>query len=147
MNQTNKFYADENTVRLTAFFVIVLIALSLFFKWPFLILLLCFDFIIRALGLSLSPLALFSKLILNISGFKRKPIFAAPKRFAATLGSVFTLLVFLLMLNGLYDSAFVIGFLMIILASLESFFKICVGCYLYQFIVIPIQNKLNNSPK
>jgi len=141
MKQTNKFYTDENTVRLTAFFVIVVISVSLFFKWPFLLLLLVFDFIMRALGLSLSPLALFSKSILKILGLKRKPIFAAPKRFAATLGSVFTLLVFLLMLNGMYDSAFAVGFLLIILASLESFFKICVGCYLYQFIVIPIQNK------
>jgi uncharacterized membrane protein len=147
MNQTNKYYTDENTVRSTAFFVIVVISVSLFFKWPFLLLLLVFDFIIRALGLSLSPLALFSKSILKILGLKRKPIFAAPKRFAATLGSLFTLLVFLLMLNGFDNSAFAVGFLLIILASLESFFKVCVGCYLYQFIVIPIQNKLNNSPK
>ncbi|WP_379965050.1 DUF4395 domain-containing protein [Epilithonimonas sp. UC225_85] len=147
MDQSNKFYTDENTVRLTAFFVIIVIAVALFFKWPFLILLLVFDFIIRALGLSLSPLALFSKAILKILGLKRKPIFAAPKKFAATLGSVFTLLVFLLMLNGFDNSAFAVGFLLIILASLESFFKVCLGCYLYQFIVIPIQNKLNNSPK
>lgn len=141
MNRSNKFYTDENTVRLTAFFVIIVLAVALFFKWPYLVLLLVFDFIMRALGLSLSPLALFSKSISKIFGLKRKPIFAAPKRFAATLGSVFTLLVFLLMLNDFYDSAFAVGFLLIILASLESFFKVCVGCYLYQFIVIPIQNK------
>lgn len=141
MTQSNKFYTDENTVRATAFLVIIVLAVALFLKWPYLVLLLVFDFIMRALGLSLSPLALFSKSILKILGLKRRPIFAAPKRFAATLGSLFTLLVFLLMLNGLYDSAFAVGFLLIILASLESFFKVCVGCYLYQFIVIPIQNK------
>ena len=141
MNQTNKFYTDETTVRATAFLVIIVLAVALFFKWPFLVLLLVFDFMMRALGLSLSPLALFSRSILKILGLKRRPIFAAPKRFAATLGSLFTLLVFLLMLNGFYDSAFAVGFLLIILASLESFFKVCVGCYLYQFIVIPIQNK------
>lgn len=141
MNQTNKFYTDETTVRATAFLVVIVLAVALFFKWPYLVLLLVFDFIMRALGLSLSPLALFSKSISKILGLKRRPIFAAPKRFAATLGSLFTLLVFLLMLNGLYDSAFAVGFLLIILASLESFFKVCVGCYLYQFIVIPIQNK------
>lgn len=147
MNQSNKYYTDENTVRLTAFFVIIVLATALFFRLPYLVLLLVFDFIIRALGLLFSPLALFSKSIIKILGLKKKPIFAAPKRFAATLGSVFALLVFLLMLNGFYDSAFAVGFLLIILASLESFFKICVGCYLYQFIIIPIQNKLNNSPK
>ncbi|MBO6200065.1 MAG: DUF4395 domain-containing protein [Chryseobacterium sp.] len=141
MDQSNKFYTDENTVRSTAFFVVIVLAVALFFKWPYLVLLLVFDFIMRALGLSISPLALFSKSISKILGLKRKPIFAAPKRFAATLGSVFVLLVFLLMLNGYYDSAFAVGFLLIILASLESFFKVCVGCYLYQFIVIPIQNK------
>jgi len=147
MNQSNKYYTDENTVRLTAFFVIIVLAAALFFRLPYLVLLLVFDFIIRALGLLFSPLALFSKSIIKILGLKKKPIFAAPKRFAATLGSVFALLVFLLMLNGFYDSAFAVGFLLIILASLEGFFKICVGCYLYQFIIIPIQNKLNNSPK
>lgn len=141
MKQTNKFYTDENTVRLTAFLVITVLSVALFFKWPYLVLLLVFDFIMRALGLSLSPLALFSKSISKIFGWKRKPIFASPKRFAAMLGSFFTLLVFLLLLNGMYDSAFAVGFLLIILASLESFFKVCVGCYLYQFIVIPIQNK------
>ncbi|MBV6880202.1 DUF4395 domain-containing protein [Epilithonimonas ginsengisoli] len=141
MDQSNKFYTDENTVRSTAFFVVIVLAVALFFKWPYLVLLLVFDFIMRALGLSISPLALFSKSISKIFGWKAKPIFAAPKRFAATLGSLFTLLVFLLMLNGYYDSAFAVGFLLIILASLESFFKVCVGCYLYQFIVIPIQNK------
>lgn len=142
MNQSNKYYTDENTVRLTAFFVIIVIAASLFFKWPFLLLLLVFDFIIRALGLSFSPLALFSRSISKILGLKRKPIFAAPKRFAATLGSVFTLLLFLLMLSGFYNSAFAIGFLVIILASLESFFKICVGCYIHQLVIVPIQNKI-----
>ncbi len=141
MGQSNKYYTDENTVRLTAFLVIITVAVSLFFKWPFLLLLLVFDFIIRALGLSLSPLALFSKSIIKIFGLKRKPIFAAPKRFAAALGAIFTLLVFLLMRNGLDSLAFVFGFVLIILASLESFFKICVGCYLYQFLVAPIQNK------
>lgn len=141
MKQTNKFYTDENTVRSTAFLVIIVLAVALIFKWPYLVLLLVFDFIMRALGLSLCPLALFSRSISKILGLKRRPIFAAPKRFAAALGSLFTLLVFLLMLNGLYDPAFAVGFLLIILASLESFFKVCVGCYLYQFIVIPIQNK------
>lgn len=142
MGQINKYYADENIVRLTAFSVIVAAAVSLFFKWPFLLLLLVFDFIIRALGQSFSPLALFSKSIVKILKLKKKSIFAAPKRFAAALGAVFTLLIFLLMINGFYDEAFVTGFLLIILASLEGFFKICVGCYIYQFIVVPIQNKI-----
>ncbi len=147
MNQSNKYYTDENTVRLTAFFVIIVLFVSLFFKWPFLLLLLVFDFIIRALGLLFSPLALFSRSLSKILKLKHKPIFTAPKRFAAMLGSLFPMLVFLLMLNGFYNSSFAVGFLLIILASMESFFKICVGCYLYQFIIIPIQNKLNNSPK
>lgn len=147
MNQPNRFYTDENAVRLTAFLVIIVLAVALFFSWPYLILLLVFDFIMRASGVSFSPLALFSKLILKILGAKRKPIFAAPKRFAATLGSVFTLLIFILMLNGFYNSAFGVGFLVIILAGLESFFKVCVGCYIYNFLIVPLQNKFNNSPK
>ncbi len=147
MNQTQKYYTDEKTVRLTAFLVILVLSAALIFQWPYLVLFLAFDFVIRALGLPFSPLASVSKSISKILGLKKKPIFAAPKRFAATLGSVFTLLVFLLMLNGFYYPAAAAGLLLIIFASLESFFKVCVGCYLYQYIVIPIQNKFNNSPK
>jgi len=141
MKQINKYYTDENTVRLIAFFVIVVVSLSLFFELPYLLLLLVFDFIIRALGLSLSPLALFSKSILKISGLKPKPIFAAPKRFAAILGSIFTLTIAVLMLAGFYNVALGFGFILILLAGLESFFKICVGCYIFQIIVVPVQNK------
>ncbi|GGG57538.1 DUF4395 domain-containing protein [Epilithonimonas arachidiradicis] len=142
MDKTNKYYTDENVVRLTAFLVIVIVAVSLFFKWSLLVLLLVFAFVLRALGLSISPLALFSKFILKILNIKRKPIFATPKRFAAILGSVFTLLIFLLTINDFYDAAVALGVVLIILARLESFFKICVGCYVYQAIVVPIQNKI-----
>jgi len=142
MEQTKKYYTDENTVRLTAFFVIVVAFVSLFFELPYLLLLLVFDFIIRASGLLFSPLALFSKSILKISGLKPKPIFAAPKRFAATLGSIFTLIVFGLMFTGFYNMALGFGLILITLASLESFFKICIGCYIFQIIIVPIQNKL-----
>lgn len=142
MDQTKKYYTDENTVRLTAFFVIVVVSVSLFFKLPYLLLLLVFDFIIRASGLLFSPLALFSKSILKISGLKPKPIFAAPKRFAAILGSIFTLTIVVLMLTGFYNVALGFGLILILLAALESFFKICVGCYIFQVIVVPIQNKL-----
>lgn len=142
MDQIKKYYTDENTIRLTALFVIVVVSISLFFDLPYLLLLLVFDFIIRASGLLFSPLALFSKSILKISGFKPKPIFAAPKRFAATLGSIFTLTIVVLMLTGFYNVAFGFGLILILLAALESFFKICVGCYIFQVVVVPIQNKL-----
>jgi hypothetical protein len=142
MYQTKKYYTDENTVRLTAFFVIVVVFVSLFFELPYLLLLLVFDFIIRASGLLFSPLALFSKSILKISGLKPKPIFTAPKRFTAILGSIFTLTIVILMLIGFYNVALGFGLILILLAALESFFKICVGCYIFQVIVVPIQNKL-----
>jgi len=142
MDQTKKYYTDENTVRVTAFCVIFVVSVSLFFEWPYLLLLLVFDFIIRASGLLFSPLALFSKSILKISGLKAKPIFAAPKRFAATLGSIFTLTIVVLMLTKFYNVALGFGLMLILLAALESFLKICVGCYIFQVIVVPIQNKL-----
>ena len=142
MDQIKKYYTDENTVRLTAFFVIVVVSVSLFFEWPYLLLLLVFDFIIRASDLLFSPLALFSKSILKILGLKPKPIFAAPKRFAAILGSIFTLTIVVLMLTGFYNVALGFGLILILLSALESFFKICVGCYIFQVIVVPIQNKL-----
>lgn len=71
-------------------------------------------------GLSLSP--------------KMKDL--APKKFAATLGFGFCLLITAVFLFDFYNAALIFTSIMIVFALLESLFAICVGCYIYSFLQI-----------
>lgn len=141
MKRIVNLYTDENLVRLTAMLVIATAVVALLFKASFIWLFLCFDFGLRAFGLAFAPFVLLSKLILKTLNVTPKPIFASPKRFAAALGAVFSAIIFLTQQLGYDNVAVVLGFLLILLAGLECFFKICVGCYIYQFLIQPVQRK------
>lgn len=57
----------------------------------------------------------------------------APKKFAATMGFVFCLLISVVYLLNFPNLAMGLGILLIVFALLESVFAICVGCYIYSF--------------
>lgn len=141
MKKNINYYTDENLVRLNALFVIVTVVVALVYQASFLWVFLAIDFAMRALALTYAPLVLLSKFIIKVLKIKPKPIFASPKRFAAALGAVFSAVIFVLLLSGFYQAAVGLGILLILLAGLESFFKICVGCYIYQFLILPAQQK------
>jgi hypothetical protein len=73
------------------------------------------------------------------------PIFSAPKRFAAALGLVFSLTITVLIFIQLTSLAYIIGGILVVCALLELVFKICLGCYVYNWVVLPIQNKIRNN--
>ena len=141
MKKNINYYTDENLVRLNALLVIVTVVVALVYQASFLWVFLAIDFAMRALGLTYAPLDLLSKFMIKVLKIKPKPIFASPKRFAAALGAVFSAVIFVLFLSGFYQTAVGLGILLILLAGLESFFKLCVGCYIYQFLILPIQQK------
>ncbi len=138
-----KTHVDEYVVRLVAGQVVVLTVLSLFTQWKFLIFFLAADFAIRAFTEQTSPLAAIGKVIADLLKLELKPIFAPPKRFAALLGFVFSLAVFLLFVFDARYPALVVGGILVFCAVLESVFKVCLGCYAYNWIVAPIINKLH----
>lgn len=140
-NNISKYYVDENVVRIIGAQVIVLSILTLVTGWKFLAFLLAGDFALRAFTYQPSPLAVIAKLIVNLSGLTAKPIFAPPKKFAAGLGFVFSLSVWVLLYLNLWTPAYVVGGILIFCAVLESVFKICLGCYVYNWVVAPIVNK------
>ena len=126
-------YIDDSASSIVAYQVILITVFGIHFQQQWLLLLLAFDFLLRATGLFASPLY-----------FEKKPVFAGPKRFAAMLGFVMTILI-----AFFYDSqiGIFLGITLIALAALESVFNVCIGCYIYNFLIVPIQNKINNSPK
>ena len=139
-----KMYVDQNAISIVAYLVILITVFGIHFQQQWLLLFLAVDFFLRATGMFASPLYWKAKKVSAFIHFERKIVFAAPKRFAAMLGFVMSILI-----SFSYDSqvGIFLGITLIALAALESVFNVCVGCYIYNFLIVPIQNKLNNSPK
>jgi hypothetical protein len=105
------------------------------FQNYFLALFLAIDFSIRAFtNGKLSVLKLIGTITAQLLKIEPKPIFAPPKKFAALLGFIFSLLIAALLFLQLNTIALTIGSLLIFCAILESVFGICIGCYVYTFI-------------
>lgn len=139
------YYADENVVRIIAGLVLIIATLALVLHSRMLFFLLMIDFALRAFTYQPAPLAAGAKLIARSLQLGPYPIFAAPKRFAAGLGFAFSLIIFILLSFNLDMAAYFTGGLLIICALLESAFRICVGCYLFSWVVAPIMRRINKQ--
>lgn len=139
------YYADENVVRIIAGLVLIIATLGLLLHSRALFLLLTIDFALRAFTYQPAPLAAGARLIARSLQLSPYPIFAAPKRFAAGLGFIFSLVLFVLLSLNSDSAAYFTGSLLIICALLESVFRICAGCYLFSWIVAPIMRRINKS--
>lgn len=146
--QVARLYTDEKVVRIVAAFVIGIATLALILHSQLLTFLLIADFGIRAFTFQQSPLVIVAKQIAKLAHLNPSPIFAAPKRFAASLGFVFSVAIYILLVLDSYPAANTVGTLLIVCALLESVFKICLGCYLFDWFVVPLmkwRNKTNGK--
>lgn len=134
----SKYYVDENAVRITAAQTVIIAAIILITHWPWPMLLLAVDFALRAFTSRPSLLTLLSKAIIRAAHIRPRPIFAPPKKFAAAIGFIFALAVFLLLYLQFTIAAYITGGVLIFCALLESAFKICLGCYVYNWVVAPL---------
>ncbi len=124
--------ANERVVRLTAFLTILLMLTGLFSRLQWIALLLCFDFFIRGFtDRPWSPLRRAAKALVRLLRLKPEMINAGPKIFAAKIGCVVTAMITLLAFTELQTAARILAGILILMAGLEAFFKICVGCHLY----------------
>ncbi len=123
---------NETAVRLVALFTLTLSLVGIFSSLQWVALFLCFDFFIRGFtDRPFSLLRLLAKTLAKTLHLKPKMINAGPKIFAAKIGFFFTAIIALTAFMGLGLVATLLAALLILLASLEAFFKICVGCHLY----------------
>lgn len=124
--------ATENKIRLTAFWVFILVLLFIESNFILIPIFLAIDFFLRAFGYGkfsiLGNLSLFVSKFLKL---KEVGVFFPPKQFAAKIGFVFSLL--LIILNLLTFNSLYISLIFIFFAALEAFFNICAGCYVYNF--------------
>ncbi len=134
----------EHTCRLNALFVMIfLIAYSISGNLiiPMFLLL---DFFSRSfLNGKYSLLAYFSKRISFFFQLKSKLVDKAPKVFAARLGFLFSIILFILALTNFTVATFVVSLLFGFCAFLEFMFSFCVGCVIYTYINEPIRKFIN----
>ena len=127
---------NENKVRLTALWVLLLVITS-FFVIPLpIFIFLGIDFFLRAFNWGkFSPLNILSGALVKQLKIANKPIDQAPKRFAAGVGFVLSVLVGLFLLADFIKAVFVLSIVFASFAFLESFLSFCAGCYVYTILL------------
>jgi hypothetical protein len=136
---------NEPTVRTVAGIVVILASVGIYFKLPFIFVLLGFDFFVRGFyKKEYSFLRLIAIQVTNLLNFKTKLIDAAPKRFAAKIGFIFSILILALVLLHEFNFALIVAVILIVCAVLESVFGYCLGCQFYS-IYITIKDNLQKQ--
>jgi len=126
---------NENRVRITAFFVLLLAITYAFNNNWLVIAFLLVDFLLRIFNLNnYSPLALLSGFVVKRLGIKNKPVDRAPKRFAAIVGFIFLAAVLITLLAHLILLSLILTTVLIVFALLEAFVGFCAGCYMYSLL-------------
>ncbi|PWS31312.1 DUF4395 domain-containing protein [Pedobacter paludis] len=135
---------NESVIRIVAFLVALITIVCILFSNYWTMLFLVFDFGIRAFfSGKLSVLKLISIQLAKAFSITPKMTDLAPKKFAATLGCIFSLFIAVFYLLNFQTIADILAVVMLCFAVLESLFAICVGCYVYSFW----QFFVKNNPK
>ena len=122
--------SSESRIRLTAFFVLVLIIVYLFTGIGLIPVFLLLDFTLRGFGLgAYSPLAWISGHIAASLKLPAKPVYMPPKRFAARVGFLFCLAI--VVAHYTHLSTLILSTIIALFAALESLAGFCAGCYVY----------------
>jgi hypothetical protein len=129
---------NETSVRFVAGCVAVLSLLALVLQSRWVVVALAYGFVARALaGPTLSPLAQFATRVFTPrTSFRHRYSPGPAKRFAQTIGAVVTVTATVLAFTtgmGLAVDALLV--LMIVFATLEGAFGICVGCKVFELLV------------
>ncbi|MDG0867477.1 DUF4395 domain-containing protein [Candidatus Lucifugimonas marina] len=129
---------NASVARAVAAGVVIMAVATIVFDQPWITLLLSYGFIARvAAGPRLSPLALIvTKFIVPKFGLPYRPVAGPPKRFAASIGIVFSVTAAVLSLGfGLNGAAYIVLGGLIAAAGLESIFGYCLGCQVFGFLI------------
>jgi hypothetical protein len=130
---------NENVVRITAFWVIMLTGLFILVPNPYVPLFLAADFYTRAFTRSrYSLLSWISAGIARRAKLTPHWIDKAPKIFAARVGFLFSILMGTLVVFGLAIPAVVVGAVLVLFAFLECGLNFCAGCWVYTYVVLPL---------
>ncbi len=134
----SKEKTNERLTRLNAFFVVLLVFSSFILNTPVLLVILLFDFFIRAFTKGkFSPLCMVSRAMLRLLRLSEIKIDKAPKIFAARMGFLMTLFITLFFFLNFSIAAIVVAGILVFFATLEFALGVCVGCMIYTYVVLP----------
>ena len=132
---------NNPTVRITGFLVALSVVAYAITGSPLIMAGLCADFIIRAFTpLKYSPLSWLADKTSQTLRFKKMPIDKAPKLFAARVGFLFTFAATALSFIS-PAASLVVALVLMTFALLESLFDFCVGCVVYTYLILPLNNR------
>ena len=107
---------------------------------------LAIDFIIRAFFRpKYSPVATLARGIVSGLNLPRKMVDNAPKVFAARIGVLFSVVTTILYATNLLFAGSVVLVILLLCASLESFFSFCLGCWMYSLFPKKLGNILSRN--
>ncbi|PHR56041.1 MAG: CDP-alcohol phosphatidyltransferase [Arcobacter sp.] len=128
----SKTLIDENIVRIQAGLITALAISFIIYPSSVFLIILSLDFLVRVLAYkAYSPLFLISRFCTKVFNLSAHKVDAGPKKFAAKIGLIFSVLSLVLYLFGAH---FFTQYLVVALglcAFAESAFGFCVGCKLY----------------
>jgi hypothetical protein len=121
---------NEVSARLVAAGVVVMSALTIAFDLKWMTAVIAYGFVARVLtGPTLSPLGqLVTRVITPRLGLAARPVAGPPKRFAQGVGAAFSVTALILTVLGYWTAAQAVLGLLVVAATLESAFAICLGC-------------------
>lgn len=123
---------NENKIRIIALLVLLMGIGFLLTGYNWLIMLLVYDFFVRAFFMpKLSLLGVLANVIVKFFKVPYKPTDRGPKRFAAGMGFVFVAMMLIAAIIGWVVLLLPLAIVLCVFACLESFAGLCVGCYVY----------------
>jgi hypothetical protein len=126
---------DDRATRIGAALVILAAIAGLWSSRLWIPLALALDFALRSRGkTAFSPIAQLAKALRKASGLEPVPINAGPKRFAALVGAIFSLVIAVSLFLSLPRLALAAAAILILCAALEAFLGFCVGCKVYSLL-------------
>jgi hypothetical protein len=129
---------NEVSARLVAGGVVVMCVATIVFRQPWITAVIAYGFVARVLtGPTLSPLGqLMTRVVTPRLGVPAKFVPGPPKRFAQGMGAVMSLTACVLALGfGQTGPAYVVLGLIIVAATLESVFAVCLGCKVFAWLM------------
>ena len=128
---------NEVSARLVAGGVLLLSLAALVSGWRWLVVAIAYGFVARALtGPKLSPLTqLVNRVVIPRLRATPRPVPGPPKRFAQAMGATMTVAAAVLALLGDQTETDVLLALVVVAATLESVFAICIGCNIFAVLM------------
>jgi hypothetical protein len=128
---------NEVSARLVAAGVVVLSVLTIALDLKWMTAVIAYGFVARVLtGPTLSPLGQFvTRVVTPRLHVAARPVAGPPKRFAQGMGATFSLTALILTVLGYWTAAQVVLGLLVVAATLESAFAICLGCITFGLLM------------